>query len=90
MEATWKNLKPGTRVKCVFKIDEYKTAKYGQSARIITADETQKQIVVFWDDGIQRNTVWGRPSSFEIIEDNRFPYAPTEYEANHGGVPITN
>lgn len=90
MKATWKNLKPGTRVRCIFKkwYSNILYHWYGKSARVINT--TCCTIMVAWDDGDKRDTIWSEPSSFEIIEDNQFPYIPTEYEMNHGGVPLTN
>lgn len=90
MKATWENLKPGTKVKCVFKVEGDTQCRYGQSARVTATNKPKKRIDVVWDDGDKRNTDWGRPSSFEVIEDNQLPHVPMEYEMTHGGVPLPN
>ena len=88
MKATLENLTPGTRIKCVYPsiID-----RYGCTARVNRIESnyssySKLNIMVTWDDGCKDFPTWSNPDSFEIIEDENFPKAISEYELYHGGV----
>lgn len=65
--ATWDELKPGIRVKCIYHI----TNRFGKTATIVWVDQANvvHTIKVEWDDGDTVYLNWSNASSFTIIQD---------------------
>ena len=83
MKATWDNLRPGVKVKCV-----YDHRRYDHTAIVETVNPTaySHRIRVVWDDGFDRDKNWNDLSSFEILPDSNLARSPSEYEVLHGGI----
>jgi hypothetical protein len=84
MKATWDNLKPGTRVRCI----RTDAKKFGYTGVIDKDTLRGAYISVIWDDDTPSG-LWSYPSSFEVLSDDNFPKSPSLEEA-YGGGAIAN
>lgn len=63
--ATWDDLKPGVKVKCIYNWTLYK----GKTATIDRVDG-KVHFYVIWDDPILDEDRWAYPSSFTVLQDS--------------------
>jgi hypothetical protein len=64
--AKLEDLKPGTKVKCIFKHNSFH--RYGELATIVYADIDNIQIK--WDDGYAHDVGWGFYESFSVVSSS--------------------